>query len=250
MGSDAEAAFAKDRIYIGESDNVHERLVQHDNKKDFWEEVILFTNKDDNLTKAHVRYLERELIQAARDASRATLDNSQSADYRPLPERDRADMQAFLDQVRLMLPVLGFMFLQPVAVRSHMEASATPAVTNDATSQTSPEFELVRSGVRATAWEAGGDFIVLKGSGARKEDGKGFRSYRNLKHQLISDGKLVADQDGAVYVFAEDVPFRSPSGAASVVCGMNTNGRTSWRIKGSSTTYGDWDEARLRGSEG
>ena len=48
-------------VYIGESENVFERLVQHvgDPKKDFWDEVVFFTSKDENLTKAHVKFLER-----------------------------------------------------------------------------------------------------------------------------------------------------------------------------------------------
>ena len=48
------------QLYIGESDNVRKRLVQHskDEKKDFWERTCVVTSKDQNITKAHARYLE------------------------------------------------------------------------------------------------------------------------------------------------------------------------------------------------
>lgn len=48
-------------VYIGESDNVGDRLAQHnrDDSKNFWETTCIVTNKDANLTKAHVRYLEK-----------------------------------------------------------------------------------------------------------------------------------------------------------------------------------------------
>ena len=48
------------QIYIGESDNVRKRLVQHskDENKDFWERTCVVTSKDRNITKAHARYLE------------------------------------------------------------------------------------------------------------------------------------------------------------------------------------------------
>lgn len=53
---------SKNKVYIGESENVWERLKNHDTSKDFWSEVIVFTSKDENLTKSHVKYLESKLI--------------------------------------------------------------------------------------------------------------------------------------------------------------------------------------------
>jgi D-arabinose 1-dehydrogenase-like Zn-dependent alcohol dehydrogenase len=51
----------KNTVYIGESENVFRRLIEHDRKKDFWNEVIIFTSKDENLTKSHIKYLEARL---------------------------------------------------------------------------------------------------------------------------------------------------------------------------------------------
>ena len=69
VGSDPESA-SKERMYIGEGDNVLDRLLAHekDPSKDFWNQAVFFISKDENLTKAHVRYLERELIQMAEAA--------------------------------------------------------------------------------------------------------------------------------------------------------------------------------------
>ena len=43
-------------VYIGEAENVYERLKQHDapNGKDFWNECIVFISKDNRLNKAHI----------------------------------------------------------------------------------------------------------------------------------------------------------------------------------------------------
>ncbi|MCZ9328796.1 DUF4357 domain-containing protein [Nocardia farcinica] len=40
--------------------------------------------------------------------------------------------------------------------------------------------------------------------------------------------------------FTRDYPFSSPSAAAAVVAGRNTNGRESWRIPETGTTFGNW----------
>jgi hypothetical protein len=58
VGSDPDR-LGQSIVYIGESDNVGDRLTQHnrDEGKNFWESTCIVTNKDANLTKAHVRYL-------------------------------------------------------------------------------------------------------------------------------------------------------------------------------------------------
>jgi hypothetical protein len=47
-------------VYVGESDNVRNRLVQHnsDASKGYWERTCVITSKDQNITKAHGRYLK------------------------------------------------------------------------------------------------------------------------------------------------------------------------------------------------
>jgi hypothetical protein len=105
VGPDPEHA-VKDRVYVGEGDSVFDRLSAHDRdaSKDFWTQVVLFISKDASLTKAHVRYLERALIEKVKATGRASLANSNNPDMRLLPEPDVADMTFFLDQIQLLLP--------------------------------------------------------------------------------------------------------------------------------------------------
>jgi hypothetical protein len=74
------------------------RLAIHsrDGRRDFWERTAIVISKDENLTKAHVRYLESRLIQMAREASRARVVNETSPPLPALPEPDVADMEYFL----------------------------------------------------------------------------------------------------------------------------------------------------------
>src|SRR6266566_5451393 len=99
--------------YIGEAEIVRERLKQH-KTKEFWISAIVFVSKDDNLTKAHVRYLESRLVAEAVQVGRFTLEQNQAGGSR-LPEADREDMEVFLSHVRQLLPVLGSNLLIPIA---------------------------------------------------------------------------------------------------------------------------------------
>src|SRR5664279_1342229 len=65
------------RAYIGEAEVIRERLKQH-KTKEFWVSAIVFISKDENLTKAHVRYLESRLLAEAATINRFTLEQNQS----------------------------------------------------------------------------------------------------------------------------------------------------------------------------
>lgn len=103
LGSDPESD--ETEVYIGEAETLKSRIKQHA-EKDFWIQVIVFTSKDENLTKAHCRYLESRVIQLAIAANRCKLGNAQLGKAK-LPESDAADMEVFLERVQQLLPVLG-----------------------------------------------------------------------------------------------------------------------------------------------
>jgi len=60
-------------LYIGEGDVVRDRIDNHAQSKDFWEQAYAFTTSNNGLNKAHARWLERELIQQAKKAARSKL---------------------------------------------------------------------------------------------------------------------------------------------------------------------------------
>lgn len=157
-------------VYIGESDDVSTRLKQHNRPevagpgggKDFWERVCLITSKDQNLTKAHVKYLESLLIKNADDIGRCKLINGTAHEYINLPESDRADMAFFAEQIRTVLPVLGFDFLRGRATPVSQQLAQIPESLPQ-----SPKFvlEVPRYGIKATG--AGGRWRVLRARGFR-----------------------------------------------------------------------------------
>ena len=232
-------------IYVGESDNVGERLKQHnqDETKDFFSRICMVVSKDENLTKTHVRYLESRLLTLTKAANRAKPVNFTDPTFDRLPESDRADMEFFVEQIALILPVLGFDFMQAAAVPSQ------PSTTTGTAAPSQPMFEFATVGVQATAVEANGEFIVLKGSTARLNGTASWTSYKDQRDRLMAEGKLVEADDPTALRFAEDVAFDSPSAAAAVVYAGNQNGRMAWRVKGTGQTYRDWQESKISDAE-
>ena len=109
-GSDPETNAP--RAYIGEAEVIRERLKQHKAKE--WASAIAFVSKDENLTKAHVRYLESRLLAEAGEVGRFIFEQNQAGGSK-LPESDREDMEVFLSRIRQLLPVLGSDLLAPIS---------------------------------------------------------------------------------------------------------------------------------------
>jgi len=81
---------SRDRVYVGEGDNVADRIKAHakDPAKEFWSRACIVTSKDQNLTKSHVRFLESRLVEVIKMADRASLANGNDPGSKLLPESD------------------------------------------------------------------------------------------------------------------------------------------------------------------
>jgi hypothetical protein len=234
-------------VYVGKSDDVAQRLRQHDgdDDKDFFEHVALFVSKDENLTTGHAGYLENRLISIIRSLGLAHLANGNSGSVVTLPESEVSDMEYVLQQLRVLMPALGFTFLQelpkPVAQSSKSEAHADPVMF---------ELSYLNGSIKAQAYEAEGQLVVLKGSTARhrsKATPSMRTGYFRQIDELIKQKKLVlAAGSSNLLMFTEDVGFSSPSAASDIICGASTNGKIVWKVRGSDETYGEWRARRMQ----
>ena len=246
-GPDPKIAGAT-RVYIGSGNSVAERIDQSARKREFWEIAITVTTSDDDLSKGHAEYLEASLIELTSQAGRVTLDNGTQPDTsrRRLPEADVANMEQFLANLRIILPVIGLDMLKP---QPHAVTQTAKPVEERITGDVQFEIHHRKSGMQATAVEEDGEFIVLEGSEALTGTGKvTLPSNVQLKKKLVADGVLVPHGTDKLR-FAKPWSYNSPSAAASVVLDGNRNGRTEWKVKGSGQTYYDWKHAQAAKQE-
>lgn len=212
-GSDPESG--RPALYVGEAECIRDRLKAH-LQKDFWNQVLFFVSKDENLTKAHIRYLEGKLIDQARQAERALCQNGQSSGSK-LPESDRADIEIFLEKINQLLPVLGVELLVP---------SSSPPTSEAERNLLYCEIR----GLKAQGHLTPNGLIVLKGSQAVLQERASTQKYPwalNMRARLKEEGVLVEVVDHLM--FSKDTEFSSPSAAAAVVHGGQANGLTAWR---------------------
>ena len=205
----------RERVYIGEAEIIKNRVKGH-LERDFWKTVVFFVSKDENLTKAHIKYLEGKLIDSTKQVARFELENSQGSGSH-LPESDAADMDIFLARMEQLLPILGQEFLKPL-------------VRTDAKLKRQDLLYCEIKDVKATGRQTDNGFVVLKGSQAVMEERPSTQKYKyaaNLRSALLEEGILLPKSTYLEFEF--DYEFSSPSAAAAVIHGGQANGLTSWR---------------------
>ncbi len=235
--------------YIGEGDNVAKRLYEHSRVeekggKDFWDRAIVITSKDANLTKAHARYLESRFIELAQQAGRVKLTNTTAPAPLALPEADMSDMEFFINQTKIILPIIGLNIFRALSTAITDSPSETTASFVESFS---PIFQIhqKKEGILAHAQEVAGEFTVLEGSQARLTWFGSFDGYERLRAKLETDGTIAASEDGRSMFFTKNQVFASPGAAASVILGRSSSGREDWKLADGRETYGSWQNKRI-----
>jgi Domain of unknown function (DUF4357) len=198
-------------VYVGEAENFQKRIPQHQSK-DFWNTCIVFLAKDENLSKAHVKFLEATFIDDCHKANRAKLHNGNSPEGSKLSEEDESDMSEFKQNVKLILSTLGYTFHE------------IPTVADKA----SAKYFIKSKGLEAKGIYTSEGIIVLEGSQVAKDETPSIAEYlRNLRAEKLQ-AKAMVDK-GKYFEVQQKITFSSLSTAAGFVMGRTANGWNEWR---------------------
>ncbi|MCQ4139835.1 GIY-YIG nuclease family protein [Chryseobacterium sp. EO14] len=209
----------KDLAYIGEGEEIYKRITQHISGKDFWNEVIVFISKDDNLNKAHIKYLENRLYETAKKVNRYDLVNSNIPTKPSISESDRAEMEEFAENIKLLTNTLGYkIFEELIHENQTFEEQEKNTFYIRATRGANAKGQITNEG-----------FVVLKGSQIADTVTTSLnQSIINFRQRLIDEQKIINTHNKLI--FTEDYLFSSPSTAAAIVMGRSANGLTEWKL--------------------
>lgn len=216
-----QSSDTESKVYIGESENVFNRLGDHYKNKDFWNELVVFSSKDENLTKSHIKYLESRLVQIAVDAKRYIVENSNSPTQSTLPRADRDAMEEFVHNMKIILGTLGHKVLEPIKLNE------VPVLTNNNT-LVGVSLTFVIKNLKAIGQITDDGFLLLEGSDISREVAPSIPSnIRSLREKLISDSSII--DNGANLKANKNLLFSSSSAAAALVAGTSRSGPQSWQ---------------------
>jgi len=229
----------KPLAYIGESEDVAGRLTSHDRNKDFWSEVVIFTSKDSNLTKAHIKYLESSLVDISKNANRYNLENGNSPTESSLPRADSDAMEEFIENMRMVIGVLGYSILEPILKsKYHNDINDIQGSTEESLSNLF--FNVNNISARGAVTDEG--FVLKKGSQFSTYNTESIPGkILSIKNQYITNGKIINDND--TLVASEDILLSSASYAAAIVAGTSRSGPQSWKTASGKTMKKVEDES-------
>lgn len=198
-------------VYIGESENLYDRLIYHLNLKNYWNECIALFSKDENLNKAHIKYLEHKFYILAKEANRYLIKNENVPTKSSISEAEEAELEEFIHNARIIIGTLGHKTFEPVALyNDNIESYYFERAKG-----------LSGKGVGKVTSEG---FVVLKGAYVKPKllpsASKWVSDLREKNKDKIKDNYTT-----------EDILFSSPSAASAFLCGGTSNGLIEWKTK-------------------
>lgn len=208
-----------DSVYIGEAENIQERLIQHlrdysaEKEKYYWNTAVLFVGRD--LNKALIRYLENRLVDMARASKRYLVLTKNTYRNTVMKELQVAAMEEFVENIKILINVLGYKVLEPM-------------IQKDSISNHDNQMLYLNVGnASATAMVTTEGFVLIAGSSVNEKNTMKSLSAGmiKLRNKHLESGKV---KD---WKTTEDILFSSSSAAADFVLGYSVSGPATWKDK-------------------
>lgn len=170
----------------------------------------MFTTTDNSLHSTRISYLENKFRNLAVDCKRYAVLNGNEPNKGNIPEEDECVMQSYIDDVRMLVGILGYKVFEPL-----IDISNTNIDMN--------KYEFIYQGkYDAKALYTNEGFVLLKDSEINPIINKSAR-YSTVKARekykdIIIDNKTT-----------DNILFTSPSAAANFVSGSSSSGNVFWK---------------------
>lgn len=212
------------RVYIGEGEDVLERLKTHNLKedKDWFSEVIVVTSERNYLNKAKIKYLENTFYNIAKAANRYIVEQTNPTKSK-LGKSEEGTLLEFIEKTKVLVTALGYKIFEGIEQKQNDESFTTfyfrKGTEKQATGHLHPE-----------------GFVVSKGSYVRPEEAPKLYSWiketrKNNKDKIVNS------------LLTEDILLNSPSLAVNFVAGTVGSGNQQWKTA-DGITLGEYLESK------
>ena len=208
-----------DSVYIGEAENVKERLIQHlrdyqsEKEKYYWNTAVIFVGRD--LNKALIRYLENRFVDIARKSKRYLVLTKNTYRNTVMKESHVSVMEEFIDNVKILINALGYKVLEPFVQKESPLSKTDDEILYLSTSSANALGKVTTEG-----------FVVFEGANVNETPTKSLSPGMKKRRQEIFDSEKVKNLKTT-----EDILFSSSSAAAEFILGYRASGPQTWKTK-------------------
>ena len=223
----------KPMAYIGQTNDFTNRVIDHKQKKDFWDKALVFVSKADEIYASEVLYLEFLGWRKAKDAKNFVIENTKDIIEPSLSTDKKNDMELFFDEIQFLTRFYGCdVFDSP---------KAKPI------SQSKGEefyFKITKNDVDATImyYPDSKTFILKKDSLIAYEDSPSCPPAAKKLREEIRNNSNLSKKNGNTLLILSDIDItsekRMPSHPASVIAGTSRQGTTAF-VEKNGKTFGN-----------
>lgn len=200
--------------YVGQSDNTLRRLKQHLSDADVWTTAVAFLGGDLDATK--ILFLEDECFHRIRQYNRCELITQVTNANHFINDEDKDIALQYLENMKIILPVLGYYVLDPVTGSSEIRKKDT--------------LYLKVNDIHAEGAETAEGFTVFAGSLLTLNPSDSLPDNAKRKREILFQDGIVKDN-----VFLGNHVFNSSSEAAAVILGYAVSGPQTWHYEDGTT---------------
>ena len=217
----------ENQIYIGETEDFNKRIINHNNDKDFWNEALVFTAKDNSLSKSEVQYLEILAIQKAKQMNNTVIENTNvNMSFPSLPENRIEIVKDFFEEIIFLSSFLNYNTFEEYIIKEETNTSDTKEnIETHTPNEQEYWYCKSKNGTDAKAIYTGRTMVVLAGSKICKESKDSLSKGDSKRKEIILK---YAEKKDNYYILTRNEEFTSLSAASSVCLGSSSNGWISW----------------------
>lgn len=222
--------------YIGETNDFTHRVLDHKQKKVYWDTALVFISKSNEIYKSEVKYLEYLGLKTANEAGNYEIDNTKKVEKETLSPHKENEMNSFFEDI---------MFLTRFYGCTIFDAPDTTVFTD---LETPIVFTYKQPNINALAtlhyFAISQRYVIKKGSSIKAEGSNtGPKIIQKLRSDVIGDKKR-SEIKGKIVDLLQDVEMptkaSSPSAAGSFCCGSSCAGTEAWKDQDEKTYPSEW----------
>lgn len=225
------------RVYVGQAQNVLQRLKKHERSREFprYLQIAIIVSTDDQMRGDVALYIEQRMIQALVLSDMVMVEN-RSLRFPALRKDDQIVAELFFRDALLLLgpvePMAAMVAATIASQERRKELVDLNASRGRSFLQSNVIYEFRRDGCQAFAVHTDGrNMRVL--AGARIADGEDCSlpaRCKQLRDRLRAGQFLVRGPEDGWLILLTDVDLFSQTGAADFVAGRRTLGTRLWKL--------------------
>ena len=203
------------------------RVVEHLKGNFDFNEVVILTTQNNSFGPTEISYLENKFTNMALEIDRYKVKNGNDPNPGNVTEEKESELEEYVEYSKMVLGVLGYKIFVPL-IKSNDDENEGKGEYNEEELSLYLSRKVKRSNTTITAKckRTSEGFVLLSGSTIEETDAEAIPP--RIKEMRADAKKNGVVKDG---VLTKNILFRSPSYASSFVLGINSNGRTNWKLK-------------------